>query len=104
MYYELIITIVQHIFHIIAPKSLRHNVNYFKGAFIAMRQALYLNHDVLAKYNHKGLMVEYFYLLLNKIVTIPTKEHVTNDVWNSVPIDVTPILRSISAIGRGLHF
>ena len=87
----------------------------FKGAFIAICQALSINYDILAKPNHKGLTVEHFHRFLNKCVTIAPKERGTNDIfvttsiaavyaWNSIPIDGTDILRSISAIGRKVHF
>ena len=87
----------------------------FKGAFIAMCDALNLNYDVLAKRNHKGLTVEHFHRFLNKSVTIAAEDRGTNDIfvpagiaaryaWNSAPIDGTDILRSIPAIGRELHF
>ena len=87
----------------------------FKGAFIAMCNSLNLNHDVLAKRNHKGLTVEHFHRFLNKSVTIAAEDRGTNDTfvpagiaagyaWNSSPIDGTDILRSIPAIGRELHF
>ena len=87
----------------------------FKGAFIAMCISLSLNHDVLAKRNHKGLTVEHFHRFLNKSVTIAAEDRGTNDifvpagiaagyVWNSAPIDGTDILRSIPAIGRELYF
>ena len=33
----------------------------FKEVFIAMRQALNLNYDIFAKWNHKGLSVEHFH-------------------------------------------
>ena len=87
----------------------------FKGAFIAMCDALNLNHDVLAKLNHKGLTVEHSHRFLNKSVTIATEDRGTNDIfvsagiaagyaWNSAPIDSTDIPRSIPAISRELHF
>ena len=87
----------------------------FKGAFIAMYDALNLNYDVLAKRNHKGITVEHFHRFLKKNVTIATEDRGTNDIfvpvgiatgyaWNSAPIDDTDILRSIPAIGRELHF
>ena len=87
----------------------------FKDAFIAMCDALNLNHDVLAKRNHKGLTVEHFYRLLNKSVTIAAEDRGTNNIfvpagiaagyaWNSAPIDDTNIFRSIPTIGRELHF
>ena len=83
----------------------------FKGAFIAMYDALNLNYDVLAKCNHKGITVEHFHRFLKKNVTIATEDRGTNDIfvpvgiatgyaWNSAPIDDTDILRSIPAIGR----
>ena len=76
---------------------------------------LNLNHDVLAKRNHKGLTVEHFHRFLNKSITIAAEDRGTNDIfvldgiaagyaWNSAPIDGTDILRSIPAIGRELHF
>ena len=87
----------------------------FKGFFIAMCEALYLNHDVLVKRTHIGFTVEHSYRFLNKNVTITAEERDTNDIfvpagivagyiWNSAPIDGTGILRSILAIGRGLYF
>ena len=87
----------------------------FKGAFIAMCDALSLNYDVLAKRNHKGLTVEHYHRFLNKSVTIGAEDRGTNDIfvpagiavgyaWDSAPKDGTDILRSILAIGRELHF
>ena len=87
----------------------------FKEDFIAMCEALNLNHDVLAKRNHKDLTVEHFHRLFNKSITIATEEHSTDDIfvpayvaagyaWNSVPINGTYILRSILAIGCEFHF
>ena len=87
----------------------------FKGAFIAMCNALRLNYDVLAKRNHKGLTVEHFHRFFNKSVTIAVEDRGTNEIsfptgiatgyaWNSALIDGTNILRSIPAIGRELHF
>ena len=87
----------------------------FKGAFVAMCQALNLNYDVLAKRNRKGLSVENFHRFLNKSVTIAAEERGTNDIfvpasiaaayaWNSAPIDGTDIIRSVPAIGRSLYF
>ena len=80
-----------------------------------MCEGLNLNHDVLAKRNHKGLTVEHFYRFLNKNVTIAAEEHGTNDIFvsagiatgyaqNSAPINGTDILCSIPAIGRELYF
>ena len=82
----------------------------FKGDFIAICQALNLNYEILAKYNHNRLTVEHFPRFLNKSVTIASEEPSTNNTiaaeynWNSVPIDGTDILRSIPAIGQELHF
>ena len=87
----------------------------FKGAFVTTCQALNVNYDVLTKRNHKGLSVEHFHCFLNKSVTIATKDRGSNNLfvpvsitsvysWNSVPIDGTSIIRSVSAIGRALHF
>ena len=52
-----------------------------KRAFIAIYEALHLNRNVLANHNHKGLTIEHFHLLLNKSVTIATKEHGSNDIF-----------------------
>ena len=86
----------------------------FKGTFIAMCEDLHLNHDVIAKRNHKFLTVKFFYRFLNKSVTIAAEERDTNDIyvltgvavgctWNRLPNDGTYILRIIPAIGRNLH-
>ena len=106
--------------HVLMKFGLCHLVvlddgSHFKGTFIAMRDALNLNHDVLAKRNHKGLTVEHFYRFLNKSVIIAAEDRGTNDIfvpagiaagyaWNSAPIDSTDILRSFPAISRELHF
>ena len=61
-------------------------------------QDLNLNNDILAKFNHKGLSVEYFHRFLNKSVTITADERATSNVfvptgiaagyaWSSAPID-----------------
>ena len=42
----------------------------FKGAFIAMCDALNIKYDVLAKRSHKGLTMEHFHRILNKSITI----------------------------------
>ena len=87
----------------------------FKGAFIAMCEALSLNNDVLVKRNRKILTVEHFYHFLNKSITIAAEERGNKDIfvpagfaagyaWNNAPIDGTDILRSIPAIGRELNF
>ena len=89
--------------------------SHFKGVFITMCEALNLNHDFLAKRNHKVLIVEHFFRFLDKSVAIDTEARGTNDVfipagiaagyaWNSVPIDGTNILHNISAIGREFYF
>ena len=106
--------------HVLLKFGLYHLVvlddgTLFKGAFIAICEALNLNHDVLAKHNHKGLTVENFNRFLNKSVTIAAEERDTNNIfvpvgiaasytWKSAPIDSTDILRSIPAIDRELHF
>ena len=80
-----------------------------------MCDVLNMNHDVLEKRNYKGLTVEHFHRFLNKSVTIFAQNRSTNDMfvpagiaavyaWNSVPIDGTDILCSISVIGREFHF
>ena len=80
-----------------------------------MCDALNLSYNVLAKCNHKCLTVEHFHRFLNKSITITAEDRGTYDIfipvgiaagyaWNSAPIDGTDILRSISAIGRELHF
>ena len=71
-----------------------------------MCEALYLNHDILAKRNHKGFTVEHFHRFFNKRIYTVTEERGTNDnfvpvgvaasyAWNSTPIDGTTIIRSI---------
>ena len=80
-----------------------------------MCKALRINYKIIAKHNHKGLLVEKFHRFLNKAITIAAKNRETNDIfvatgvaagyaWNSSPIDGTDILRSVSAIGRELRF
>ena len=87
----------------------------FNESFIAICEALNLNHNVLTKPNHKGLTVEHSHRFLHTSVTIAAEECDTNDIfvlasvaadcaWNSAPIDGTDIIRSIPAIGRELHF
>ena len=46
-----------------------------------MCETLNLNHDVLAKRNYKGLIVEYFHRFLNKNVTVTAEERDTNDIF-----------------------
>ena len=78
-----------------------------------MCKALNINCDILAKRNHKGLLVDKFQRFLNKAITNAAEDSGTNDVflaasvlarcaWNSSPIDGTDILRSVPAIGRDL--
>ena len=66
--------------------------------FFLFGVVLNLNNDILAKFNHKGLSVEYFHRFLNKSVTITADERATSNVfvptdiaagyaWNSAPID-----------------
>ena len=87
----------------------------FKGAFIAICQALNLNYDIFAKCNHKGLTVEQFHRLLNRSVAVTAEGRGANNIFfpasitagyarNSTPIDGTHILRSIPAIDRELYF
>ena len=87
----------------------------FKGAFIAMCEALHSNYDIFAKLNHKSITAEHSQRILYKSVVIVAKERGTNDsfvpadvpfgyAWNSAPIDGTNILRSIPAICRELQF
>ena len=57
--------------HVLSKFSLCHLVvldkgTSFKGAFIDMRESLYLNHDVLTKRIYKGLTVEHFHRFLNE--------------------------------------
>ena len=89
--------------------------NSFKCAFIGMCESLNINYDVLAKRNHKDLLVEKFHRFLIKTITIVAEGRGTNDNfiavgvavgynWNSSPIDGTDIFRSIPAICRELRF
>ena len=82
----------------------------FKGIFTAMCKTLNTNFDILAKRNHKFLLVEKFYRFVNSI-TIAAEDRRTNDVfiavgyvWNSLPIDGTDIPRSVPVIGQELRF
>ena len=52
----------------------------FKGAFVNMCKALDLNYDILAKRNHKGLLVENFHHLFNKGTAIVMEDRKSNDV------------------------
>ena len=53
----------------------------FKGAFIAMCDVLNSKYDVLAKRNHKGLIVDHLHRFLNKSVTIAVEDRGTNDFF-----------------------
>ena len=46
-----------------------------------MCKALKINCDILAKGNHKGLLVEKFHRFLNKAITIVAEDKGTNDVF-----------------------
>ena len=81
----------------------------FKGDFIAICEALNLNHDVFAKRNRKGLNVGNFHRFFKKSFSISAEQHDTNDnfvpvvvascyAWNSAPIDRIRILSSNLAI------
>ena len=85
--------------------------NPFKGVCLAMCKVLRINYEILAKRNHKRLLVEKFHRFLNKAITITVVDRGTNDVfvvagvavgyaWNSSPIGGTEILRSVPAIRR----
>lgn len=87
----------------------------FKRTFIAIRQASNKNYDMLAKRNHKGLIVESFHRILRKRVTIAAEERgiidmfvptgiATGYTWNSMLIVGTYIPRRILAMNRKLHF
>ena len=80
-----------------------------------MCQTLNLNYDILAKRNHKWLVVGYFYQFFNKCVSITAENRNTKDIfvptgivagytWNSTINYGTNILRSILGTGRELHF
>ena len=58
----------------------------FKGAFIDMYQALNLNNNILAKKNHKELIVECVHPFLNKNIPIADEERGTNDIF--VPTNI----------------
>ena len=88
---------------------------HFNRILIAMRKALNLYYDVLAKRNHNSLIVEYLHRFFYKRVTISAEERGTNDMFvlisiaigyalNSALIDGADILRSILPICQKLHF
>ena len=77
----------------------------FKGVFIAMYNVLNLNHNVLAKRNHKSIAVEHIHRFLNKNITIAYENRSTNDIfvptgiaveyaWNNAQIDESQTLLS----------
>ena len=83
----------------------------FKGDFVAVCNTIYLNYDILARNNHKVLLIEHFHHFLNKATKIVMAYRQSNGViipdriaaeyvQNSAPIDETDILRSTVAIGR----
>ena len=85
----------------------------FKGLFLTICKPLNVNYDILAKRDHKSLLVKKIHRLLNKAITIAAEDRETNDIfvaasvaagyaWNSSPIDGTGILRSVPVIGREL--
>ena len=80
-----------------------------------MYQALNLNNNILAKRNHKELIVECVHPFLNKNIPIADEERGTNDIFvptniavdyaqNSASIDDVYILHSIPTISREFHF
>ena len=99
------------IFHLV----ILDNGSPFKGFFSTICKALNITYDILAKRNHKGLLVEKIYRFLNKDITITVEDKGTNYIcvaasiaaeyaWNSSPIDGTDILRSAPTIGRELRY
>ena len=76
-----------------------------------MCKALNDNFDILAKKNHKCLLVEEVHRFINKFITIAVEDRGANDSsvaanlaagysCNSAPINETDILRSFSTISR----
>ena len=87
----------------------------FKGAFIAMCQALKINFWYLSYSNHKGNSVTHYHRFLNKTQAISNNNCGTNQVfihnakisqyvWNSLAIDETDIQRSLAAVGQEFRF
>ena len=87
----------------------------FKGVFVVMCKALYLNYNMLTKRNYNELLVKHFRHFLNKVTNIAMEDRKINDVffpagmatgyvWNSAPIDGTNILQSIVTINREFCF
>ena len=71
----------------------------FKEVFIAMRQALNLNYDIFAKWNHKGLSVEHFHCFLNTSVTIAAEERGTTNIFSllALRLDTFRIIHRLTA-------
>ena len=99
------------IYHLV----LLDDVIHFKGFFITINKTLNINDNILAKHNHKGLLVEKLHYFINKNIIIIVEDRRTNDVfivtsdavecaYNSFPIDGTNILRNVLTIGRELPF
>ena len=65
--------------------------NPFKGDFVTMCKALDLNYDILAKRNHKGLLVENFHRFFKKVTKIAVEDRHSNNVF--VP----------TGMGAGVH-
>lgn len=87
----------------------------FKSTFKELCDILRIKYWVLARSNHKGLIVERFHRFLNKIQTIDGTNRGTHDgfirtaktaqfAWNSAPIDGTDVVRSLAAVGRAFRF
>lgn len=76
---------------------------------------LNINHNILAKRNHKFFLFQKNHHFINKLITIVAEDRGTNGifeaagaaagyVWNSLPIIWTNILHSVPNIGRKLPF
>ena len=87
----------------------------FKSTFKELCDVLRIKYWVLARSNHKGLIVERFHRFLNKVETIDGTDRGTHDgfvrtaktaqfAWNSAPIDGTDVVRSLAAVGREFRF
>lgn len=87
----------------------------FCALFELMCKVLGLKFHALAKNNHKAMRVERFNRFLNKVVTIESNNHDTNQMfaeaahvaayaWNLAPIDRTDIVCSYAAFGRVFRF
>ena len=86
-----------------------------KSVFTAMYDCLTINYEVVAKRNHKSVLVEIFYRFLNKSVTIASNDRDTVSIfaesgittaysWKNAPTDYTDNICSIPGIGRELRF